>query len=371
MHNVPRGKPHGAWLSRLFPTVNRVDVRPGWLEWGVNPAPAPAQTPAPVSPALSAFLRGIERRAFVFAQVQCGRDDDAEAALGRSMRAFRKLSALSPLSSWPAGFWALLLAQDELSEGDSGVPELSALSSGPRAALLLRLVAGLDFAHAAQVLGVSEDTYRFALQRALQQMGTAGVSYAQLGALRERLHRQVKTLPDARIAALSELRGRVLQGEPDPPPPAPLPPSRLLPRVLWALLALLALVFAATFWTPAPTLAPGSTEGLPLERAAIPVPGSTDSDRVTHPDYAQLAAPEDEGLAADLALLSWVASGEAVLPTPEAAADAPAATASGTAGPDTGKAAPTLDPATPGQATKPDAAGTEAVQPAPELPDAT
>ncbi|HEX4854114.1 sigma factor-like helix-turn-helix DNA-binding protein [Arenimonas sp.] len=273
-------------------------------------APTPA-SPAPVSSALSAFLRGIERRAFVFVQVQCGRDEVAQAALGRAMRAFREVSAHSPLSAWPAAFWALLVAQAELAEGQSDIPELGALSSGPRAALLLRIVAGLDFAHAAQVLGVSEPTYRFALQRALQQLGDAGVSYAVLGALRERLHRQVKTLPPERAEALAELRARVLRDAPEPAPVAAPPSSPWPRRLAWAALALLALAFGATFWPQAPALAPGGVQALPVEPAPAPMPAGSDADLVTHPDFAQIAAPEDEALATDLALLSWLASGEA------------------------------------------------------------
>ncbi len=273
--------------------------------------PAPATATPTVSPALSAFLRGIERRAFVFAQVQCGDDQVALLALGRAMRAFRSTSAVSPLSAWPAGFWALLLAQAELSQGESEVPELTALGSGPRASLLLRMVGGLDFPHAAQVLGVSESTYRFALQRALQQLGEAGISYAVLGALRERLHHQVKTLPDERTAALAALRARVLQGETDPDDVPPLAAAPWRRRAPWLLLALLGLAFAATFWPSANPLQPGGTEGLPAESAPAPLPTQSDADRVTHPDYALLAAPDDEALAADLAFLSWVASGQA------------------------------------------------------------
>lgn len=311
MHNVSRQNPRGAWLSTIFPTVNRDVVGAGWLEWGVNSAPLTPATPAPPSPALSAFLRGIERRAFVFAQVQCGSDEVAEAALGRAMRAFKAASLNSPLATWPAGFWALLMAQAELSQGQSEVPELRGLSSGPRAALLLRMVGGLDFPHAAGVLGISESTYRFALQRALQQLGEGGISYAVLGALRERLHRQVKTLPEARTASLAALRARVLEDAPETPPPAPRPVSPVWRRLAWGALALLALGFAATFWTPAPVLPPGGTEALPFEPAPAPVPAAVASDWVTHPDYSQLAAPADEALAAELALLSWIASGQA------------------------------------------------------------
>lgn len=268
-------------------------------------------TPVPPSPALSAFLRGIERRAFVFAQVQCGDDEVAEAALGRAMRAFRDASVTSPLASWPAGFWALLMAQAELSAGQSEVPEFRALSSGPRAALLLRMVGGLDFPHAAGVLGISEATYRFALQRALQQLGEGDISYAALGALRERLHRQVKTLPELRTASLAALRARVLEGAPEAPPPSPRPASPVWRRLAWGLLAVLGLGFAATFWTPAPVLSPGGTEALPIGRPPAPAPAAVASDWVTHPDYTQLALPADEALAADLAMLSWIASGQA------------------------------------------------------------
>ena len=284
-----------------------------------------SQTPsAPVpSSATSAFLRGIERRAYVFAHVQCGGEREAEIALERTIHAFRTLATVSPLSSWPAGFWSLLLAQEGLSGGVGGVPELVTLGSGPRAALLLRLVAGLDFAHAAQVLGVSEDTYRFALERALQQLGAAGVSYAGLRTLRERLHRQVKTLPDERTRALAALRERALGMPAEVPagrPPVPRPPWLL--RALWAALGVLALVFAGTFIDFGPGLPPGRTDKLP-EETVEPVPTTPAADVVMHPDYAQLAAPDDARIAEDLALLSWLANHPEVL----AEADADAAPA--------------------------------------------
>lgn len=304
------------------------------------PDSPPPSAPA-VSSALSAFLRGIERRAYVFAHVQCGREDDAEAALGRTIHAFQSLSTMSPLSSWPAGFWALLLAQPELSgDGASNVPELATLGSGPRAALLLRLVGGLDFTHAAQVLGVSEATYRYALQRALQQLGDAGVSYAQLRTLRERLHRQIKTLPEERIAALSELRQRVLAGTSKPEPVADAGSQRRPLRVLWGLLALLALAFAATFLGPRPALPPGGTEGLPAEENPTGMPALAPSDVVMHPDYSQLADPEAARIAEDVALLSWLANHPEVLADPPAPADPSAKPADPSAKPAQAPAAP-------------------------------
>ena len=284
-------------------------MRTGWLECGVDPvSPVSPVPPAAPSPALSAFLRGIERRAFVFARAQCGDDRAAAVALSRAMRAFTSVTAVSPLSAWPAAFWSLLLAQNELSEGDAGVEQLRPLSSGPRAALLLRMVAGLDFPHAAQVLGIGEDTYRFALQRALQQLGDGGISYAALSALRERLHREVKTLPEDRTAALADLRAQALAPEPPEDTVEAPPPPRPWRRWLWALLALLLAAFAATWWPRAPVLAPGGSEGLPAEPLPPPRAQASDTDIVTHPDYAQLAAPDEEQVAADLALLAWLAS---------------------------------------------------------------
>jgi hypothetical protein len=311
----------------------------------VQSAPPAAASIAATS-ALSAFLRGIERRAFVFALVQCGDEFVAQLAVSRAMQSFRTLSELSPLSAWPAGFWSLLLAQAELGGGDSEVPELARLGSGPRAALLLRLVAGLDFAHAAQVLGVSEETYRFALQRALQQLGDAGISYAALSALRERLHRTVKTLPGARTEALAALRQRALTAtpEPEPPPPAPTPPtSPWLRRALWGLFALLMLGFAATFLERAPVLDPGRTEPLPAETRPAPaaIVAHSEADTVSHPDYRQLATPDAGRIGPDLALLSWLATHPDTLGATVAAPAAVTALAPATAAP---ASFPALDP---------------------------
>ncbi|WP_188310336.1 DUF3106 domain-containing protein [Arenimonas fontis] len=272
----------------------------------------PTTSGTTASQALAAFLRGIERRAFVFAELQCGRGDVAQSALGHAMRAFRSVSAITPLSGWPAAFWSLLLAQPELGEGESGEPALAALGNGPRAALLLRLVAGLDFAHAAQVLGVGEATYRFALRRALQQLADAGVSYASLGELRERLHRQVKSLSPERTEALAALRQRVLSDQAEPEPRVQ--PSRTRAWA-WMLLVLLAIAFAASWWWPAPESPGDRPAPQALPEGSRPRPTMSEvSDIVTHPDYAQLAEPELQALAADLALLSWFAAAQAIAP---------------------------------------------------------
>lgn len=255
----------------------------------------------------------------MFADLQCGDPARALAAVEHAMRAFVPVSAGTPLSGWPAGFWSLLLAQPALSGGEGGAPELASLGSGPRGALLLRLVGGLDFPHAAQVLGVAEATYRFALQRALQQLGEAEVSFAALGRLRERLHRQVKTLDEARVAELAALRARVLAGEPAPAPAVAPEPSPWLRRIAWAGLVALGLAFAATWWQPAAPLPPGAVQDLPEDRgtpgAARSGPTDADAGRIIHPDYAALAVPAADALAGELDFLSWLAV-EAALPPP-------------------------------------------------------
>ena len=127
--------------------------------------------------ALTAFLRGVERRGAVFAQLQVGDAATGDRALVAAMRAFRLPAAKIPFADWPRQFWTLLLATPELREQPkapswgSGFGALGGIGRGPRAALLLRLVAGLPEAEAAAVLGVARPTYRLALQRAQRPNG--------------------------------------------------------------------------------------------------------------------------------------------------------------------------------------------------------
>ncbi|MFS2046752.1 hypothetical protein ACEN9Z_22320, partial [Stenotrophomonas geniculata] len=68
--------------------------------------------PAPVSStaagALSAFLRGVERRALVVAELQCGDAARAEQTLVAVMRAFAAVASDLPMAQWPTRFWTLL-----------------------------------------------------------------------------------------------------------------------------------------------------------------------------------------------------------------------------------------------------------------------
>ena len=69
-------------------------------------------TPATGAPA--AFLRGVERRAAVFAALQCGSVDRGDAAVAAALRAFTRIAPDAPMATWPVRFWSLLLAAPDL-----------------------------------------------------------------------------------------------------------------------------------------------------------------------------------------------------------------------------------------------------------------
>lgn len=268
-----------------------------------------SSNPIPPEAAISAFLRGIEPRAFVFARAQCGDEALARLALGATVADFRQTGAEKPLAHWPRDFWSALLAQPALLQGQPGL--LPELDVGAHVALLLHLVVGLDALHAAQVLGVSEGVYRSALARAWQQSQAAGVSLDDLEALRERLQRDVKQLPATTLhpeAALPAASKRHVHdtGAVAVRFFASAATWPLLPRILLGLCALVLLL--SFFWTPWRSLAPGESEALPPETIA-PVAPADAVAVVTHPDFALLLVPADEALAQDMALYSWLADG--------------------------------------------------------------
>jgi hypothetical protein len=270
-----------------------------------------------------AFLRGIERRAWVFALTQCGDPVLARHAVASALREFVAESPGEPIARWPLHVWTALLRQPDLltAREDANSP-LASLTVGPRAALLLRLVAGLDFPHAAEVLGVGEPAYRFALSRALEDWARLDPSPGALEALRDRLLAQVKQLAPAQADDLARIRSEALQPLASPAVETVVAPSgggrtRRWPTWAWAALATLALAFIATFvWPLGRGLAPNATEPLPPETAAAS-PAYDDAAIVTHPDYALLAASADRAAIDDAALLSWIAAG-----SPSAAAAA-------------------------------------------------
>ncbi|WP_206862511.1 sigma factor-like helix-turn-helix DNA-binding protein [Lysobacter changpingensis] len=308
------------------------------------PMSVPSASPRPSgAPALSAFLRGIERRGAVLAELQAGDATAGDSALADAMRQFRPEAGSLPMAEWPRRFWSLLLAQPRLQHRTAvaiaveATDRLGELGSGPRAALLLRVAAGLSEEEAAEVLGVGLPSYRLALQRALPHHADGRADPLAWQQLREQIHRRIKTLPPDRLVRLSSARETVLRGETGATAPradaTPASRPRWLMPLLWGLLALCVAGLAATFLPIGSTVdgVGGSRriEVQPLPEADSPASGfGEETAMITHRDFALLADPQGEAAAQDLEFNSWLAAQQAAgvtAPAPPAApVDAPA-----------------------------------------------
>lgn len=299
--------------------------------------------------ALTAFLRGVERRGAVFAQLLAGDEAEGDAALSLAMHAFRRLAARSPFADWPRRFWAQLLAAPALRQpprSPAWAPQfawLGELGHGPRAALLLRLVAGLSEADAAAVLGVARPTYRLALQRALPHHADGSADVEAWRALGDAAQAMVRSLPAERLAHLAHEREDAIH--PGTRRPAPAPTSAGAPPRWWrpalaAVAVATVVALAATFWPALRGVGGTAPQGILSE----PLPPA-DEPAARYPPEAALASHRDLDLllavergeaagaaAADPAFHAWYAAqlaqqGEGTgAPSPPAAdGEAPAA----------------------------------------------
>ncbi len=301
--------------------------------------------PAPLSPAaanaLTAFLRGAERRALVVAELQTGDAAVAERAVAVAMRAFAGHATQLPMAEWPARFWGLLCSTPQLlkptgvGQWDPALAHLRQLAAAERLALLLRIGAGLDEDAAASVLGVAAAAYRQALAGACPVDAQGQPDAAGWRALAEQVQAQVRDLSSARLQQLEQLRDAVVTGalpaRPTPaaakPEPAPqrAPQPRRKPGKRWTLrtwlllcLPLLLLALVAGWWWrshhPAGT-ADGAGSGL-ADDNPVQVEELADDGEAAAPgpdphagsDAAMLADP-DLGLARDVDFLAWYAAG--------------------------------------------------------------
>ncbi len=280
--------------------------------------------------ALVAFLRGIERRGLVLAEAQCGDPRRAQAAIAATRIEFRAHAASLPLVRWPALFWQLLLAQPTLRihSPQASRDALSQLSAGRRAVLLLRLVAGLDQAHGAEVLRVSPAAYRHALYSALLVLQEQGFDEAAVRGLRDRLQQTVKPAPanQPTETARPGVAFRVDAAREAVPSQSAQPWLR---PMLMVLLTMLLATFAVTFfWQPA-FLRNGTLLANRFEMLRAPAPAATLSATATAlagADFELLNDPAGERIARDLDLYAWYAASSnapAASPNPGSPAPAP------------------------------------------------
>ncbi|MET0550730.1 MAG: hypothetical protein ABW002_15820 [Xanthomonas sp.] len=305
-------------------------------------------------PALAAFLRGIERRAAVLADLQSGRPERGMPALAAAMRAFRSHAAALPMADWPLRFWKLLGAVPSLRQADDGegvwpapLAHLRSLQPADRLALLLRIVAGLDEPLAAQVLQVSDEAYQQALARACPRDAAGRPDAAAWRALAEAAQQCLRELPPARLHALAQLRDAAIAGSTASPAaataPAPDPtPARsrrrgtrpaLRTRLAGAVIAVVVLALVGTvFWDRLPwhrsraaAAAGGSDASLalgdtgPVQVEVLPPESDTAS---APPLQADPPAPLPEPAIYDLDFYAWYAAGA---PPPRIERSAPSA----------------------------------------------
>jgi len=283
---------------------------------------SPPDSPAVAPAALAAFLRGIERRAAVFATLLTGSAAVGDVEVAATLRRFHALAGQAPFAEWPRRFWALLLAAPGLRAAPqdpvwpAAFAALSTLGRGPRAALLLRLVAGLADIDAAAVLGVARPTYRLALQRALPHCADGSPDAAAWQALDAAAQAAIRQLPAGRMTELARQREAAIRGERAPPRRvrAARPPGAARWRsAQWSVVAATVLALAATWWWPAGHGAgDAGADGIrivALPPAAAPAATYGDDARlVTHPDLELLLADEDTPAAADPGFHAWYAA---------------------------------------------------------------
>jgi hypothetical protein len=320
----------------------------------VFPMPTSLKDAASAPAALSAFLRGVERRGALLAELQCGDAAQGEIALAAAMRAFRQPAASLPMAEWPQRFWSLLAATPQLRQDAAQarwpdpLKSLAGMAGRARMALLLRLAAGLPEDEAAAVLSMDAAGYRQALGEACPRDADGQADAGAWRLLAETIQQRLRELPPERLARLARLREDAIAGTRTERPDVPLDtakrpqPVQRQPRrrkSIWLALLVLVALAAATIWqwpnrhlllnpnSPAPSPAPSAAaadEPAPslretVEVAVEPLPASAPAATfdaqtalLTHPDLDLLLDDAADGLVQQAGFLAWYeAEGEA------------------------------------------------------------
>ena len=289
--------------------------------------------------ALSAFLRGVERRGALFAELQCGDREAGESALAAAMRAFRNHAGTLPMAEWPRRFWTLLVATPQLRQSapmaqwPAGVETLAGLPPLPRQALLLRLAASLPEEEAAAVLGIAPEVHEQALASACPRDASGQPDALAWRALAEAIQSLLRDLPPQRLAHLACLREAAILGTRAERPasakrsvsPVQTPPRRRRWPWVVLVLALCAIALAATWWWPQWQASrkidahlDGGVQRLQdqVEIASEDLPEQPPAAKydataalLTHPDFELVLEPQDEAIAREADFLAWYAAG--------------------------------------------------------------
>lgn len=177
-------------------------------------------TAAAATAAVASFLRGVERRAALLAGLQCGDPEQGDRALTAAIEAFMDYAPNTPHGDWPLLFWTTLLQSPTLNteplapfwHGDFA--PLARLDFGTRAVILLRVVVGLNDAHAAMVFGVDPAEYKQALQRAMPQRADGSLDGEAWLAMNDEALFVMQHLPPERVAAIARLRDAAIAAKP-------------------------------------------------------------------------------------------------------------------------------------------------------------
>ncbi len=319
---------------------------------------------AAVPAALSAFLRGVERRGALFAELQCGDRDAGDTALAAALRAFRNHAGALAMAEWPQRFWSLLVAAPPLRQASTLAhwpPDLQLLvplDSAARRALLLRLVAGLAEEQAASVLALDRAAYEQVLADACPRDADGQPDALAWRSLAEALQQHLRDLPPERLARLARLREEAIAGTRHERPRAAAsakprnPASSPSTRRRWPWVALVlgvcALALAASWWWPqgqdAPAVDPVLEQGVQRLQDEVkidrtPLPEQEPAARfdattalLTHPDFELVMDAQEEALARDADFAAWYAAGaDAVVEGAMPATESPDADKTGAA----------------------------------------
>lgn len=299
--------------------------------------------PAPVSStaagALSAFLRGVERRALVVAELQCGDAARAEQTLVAVMRAFAAVASDLPMAQWPTRFWTLLGQRQALREpvGGQWLPPLAALglmAPLPRLALLLRVGGSLDEGIAMRVLDRDESGYQHLLADACPRDADGQPDASAWRQIAEQVQARIRDLPVKRLQQLQQPAApSANHGAPASSWRAPQQDERAAGRRRRAntkprwrgpliLLVTVAVLLAAalgwrhwqgrSFGSDAPLPEGVVAEAGPVTVEALPpgkVNAAPDAGSAQSADDSTMLADRDYPLVADADLYAWTAAG--------------------------------------------------------------